>query len=172
MRLCLIIQNLYGITGGGAAGSVCRCVCLHYSQLYLNPTVSGANTLNTSHDSIFVFDFMKKKIHIVWFQVFFFYYRLDPVFLLAVGAPVVFFPFCVFPFFSPLSIWLYWVISFPLAYGRLLLLLLRQPLWPFDCTETRFCSRVTDTANDRRETMGKENKGGGWGWGSSCRMAL
>lgn len=51
---------------------------------HLNPT------LRTRSDSIFVFDFMKKKIHIVWFSL-----QTDSVFLLVVWAPVVFlFFFC------------------------------------------------------------------------------
>lgn len=115
MRLCLI-QNLQEVTGGVAAGRVCvcDCVCVLYSQhcFYLNPTVSGANTPNTFCDSIFVFDFMKKKIHTVCFS--FLSLRTDSVFLLVVWAPVVYshLVFSFFLFSFALSIWLYWVISF------------------------------------------------------------
>lgn len=103
-----------------------------------------------------------KRKCIVWFS--------DSVFILVVLVPVVFSQLVVFLFifFSP--IWLYWVISFPIAYGGLLLLLLRQPLWPFDCMETRFCTSVTDAANEsmREERAGLVGEGGGW----RCRVSL
>ena len=143
---------------------VCDCVCVLYSQhcFYLNPTVSGANTPNTLCDSIFVFDFMKKKIHTACFS--FLSLRTDSVFLLVVWAPVVY-SHLVFSFFFR-ALHLALLSDFlPLAYGGLLLLLLllllRQPLWPFDCMETRFCTSVTDAANVWRETMEKGNRGGG-----------
>lgn len=119
---------------------------LHYNQccFHLNPTVTKVNT-----PTCFIIQCLCEYIYISFPSG-----CLGPVFVFCCFLLCVCVVFCVF--LLVLSIWLYWVISFPLAYGGLLLLLLlrRQPLWLFDCMETRFHSSVTDAANNWRETVG------------------
>lgn len=79
-------------------------------------------------------------------------------FSLQLFEPRLFFPAF---FFSPFSALHLALLSdfLPLAYGGLLLLLWRRALWLFDCMETRFCSSVTDAANDWKESRGEERGG-------------
>lgn len=139
---------------------------LHYNQccFHLNPTVTKVNIstcfiiqclclTSWKTKSIYFVLFFSPHYWLYWFSLWLFGSCF--CFLLFFAMRVcVFALFFVF-FLLVLSIWLYWVISFPLAYGGLLLLLLlRQPLWLFDCMETRFRSSVTDAANNWRETVG------------------
>lgn len=139
---------------------VCRCACARRSTLFSSQSNSIWSERREHADSIFVWLHEKENTYCLFFTTDWFSFPSSCFF---------FFPAC-FLFSFALSIWLYWVISFPLAYGGLLPL--QRPLWPFDCTETRFCTSVTDAANDWREAMGEESGAARGGSSWTCRVAL
>lgn len=143
------------------------CVCMWLCVCALQSTqfLSKSNSIRREHPE-----------HVLWFNICVWLYEKENTYcLLFLSFTTDWFSFpssclgpsCLFPsrffffsfFFRALHLAL--LSDFlPLAYGGLLL---RQPLWPFDCMETRFCTSVTDAANDWRETMEKGNRARGEG---------